>query len=180
MVLVEKHPDVLDHLAWEFLYSEQMKPSNRKLASYQEEFSQHGRKLERFRKLQSQERTDLGHDCGRDDRAVQTAQERVVNHGDTWTNNLLFKYDDSGRPVHVTLIDFQVCRYTSPAMDIQYFLFTSVRDDVIDSRVSDLLDAYLGALNKQLEELGSTQRLSRRELERELHVSLSVCIHHSL
>ncbi|GAB0088248.1 uncharacterized protein DMENIID0001_026420 [Sergentomyia squamirostris] len=51
---------------------------------------------------------------------------RVLNHGDFWINNFLFKYDEkSGKPLDCIFVDFQFTFYTSPAQDLQYFFGTS-------------------------------------------------------
>lgn len=43
---------------------------------------------------------------------------RVLTHGDIWTNNMMFKYNDDGDLVDCTLIDFQFTSYASPAIDL--------------------------------------------------------------
>lgn len=42
----------------------------------------------------------------------------VLNHGDLWTTNLMFNYDENGRPIDVKLIDFQFSHIGSPALDL--------------------------------------------------------------
>nr|XP_053644583.1 uncharacterized protein LOC128697078 [Cherax quadricarinatus] len=49
----------------------------------------------------------------------------VLCHGDCWNNNILFKYDETGVPVDVRLLDFQISRKASPATDLNYFMYTS-------------------------------------------------------
>lgn len=61
----------------------------------------------------------------RDDKAFN-----VLNHGDVWVNNLMFKYSNTGEPETVMFVDYQLTHYTSPALDLQYFIHTSPRDEV--------------------------------------------------
>lgn len=48
----------------------------------------------------------------------------VLTHGDLWTNNLMFKYDDAGCPTDAVLLDFQFASYGSPALDLIVRLFS--------------------------------------------------------
>ncbi|XP_017874661.1 PREDICTED: uncharacterized protein LOC108621704 [Drosophila arizonae] len=50
----------------------------------------------------------------------------VINHGDCWANNLLFKFDQSGNLKDMLFVDFQNPRYAHPATDLLYFIMTSV------------------------------------------------------
>lgn len=43
-------------------------------------------------------------------------------HGDVWVNNFMFRNDAQGRPVEVSLVDFQLSRYTPPAHDLVMFV----------------------------------------------------------
>ncbi|BFF92958.1 uncharacterized protein DMAD_10900 [Drosophila madeirensis] len=54
---------------------------------------------------------------------------QTLVHGDCWTNNIMFQYDDKGCPINVVLIDFQFCTWTSPAADLHYFCSSSLRED---------------------------------------------------
>ena len=54
----------------------------------------------------------------------------VLNHGDYWTNNIMFKYDKYGIIKNAKMLDFQMCRWSNPAIDLIYFTITSVRYDV--------------------------------------------------
>uniref|UniRef100_A0A1B6F942 CHK kinase-like domain-containing protein n=2 Tax=Cuerna arida TaxID=1464854 RepID=A0A1B6F942_9HEMI len=92
----------------------------------------------------------------------------VLNHGDFWVNNMLFKYNDSGEVTEVKLIDFAVPRYSSPATDIIYFIWSSANEDVRENRLDELSDVYLQNLNATLELLQCEERLSKSELTKEL------------
>ncbi|KAJ8683611.1 hypothetical protein QAD02_019403 [Eretmocerus hayati] len=78
----------------------------------------------------------------------------VINHGDFWVNNMLFKYDDEGRPIEHIFVDFQMCTYTSPALDLNYFFSTSVGDDLLAEHEGTLLAEYRRCLGQTLARSG--------------------------
>ncbi|KAH8358983.1 hypothetical protein KR093_003631 [Drosophila rubida] len=51
----------------------------------------------------------------------------VLNHGDFWTNNMMFAHDLAGRIKEIYLVDFQMPKYGSVAQDLYYFLFSSTK-----------------------------------------------------
>ncbi|XP_061397893.1 uncharacterized protein LOC133333599, partial [Musca vetustissima] len=53
-----------------------------------------------------------------------------LNHGDSWSNNILFKYDDQGKLVDCLYVDFQNTNYGSPAQDFLYFMISSTQADI--------------------------------------------------
>jgi len=48
----------------------------------------------------------------------------VLTHGDLWLNNIMFKGQS------VRFLDFQLVNFTSPAIDLHYFIYTSTTLDV--------------------------------------------------
>ncbi|XP_069690936.1 uncharacterized protein [Periplaneta americana] len=57
----------------------------------------------------------------------------VLCHGDLWTNNIMFSYaDDTGEVEDVRFVDFQLSHWTSPAMDLQYFLNSSASAELLE------------------------------------------------
>lgn len=79
-------------------------------------------------------------------------QFNVMNHGDCWVNNIMFKYGlDSVTPISLKFVDLQMCFYNSPVYDLQYFLSTSLNLEVRQNHMEELLLAYHGTLVKQLE-----------------------------
>ncbi|GBP79724.1 hypothetical protein EVAR_49423_1 [Eumeta japonica] len=53
---------------------------------------------------------------------VKATDYSVLCHGDCWTNNMLFKYQEE-TPKDVCLLDYQAMRYSSPVTDILYFMY---------------------------------------------------------
>ncbi|KAG7206679.1 hypothetical protein KM043_000354 [Ampulex compressa] len=78
----------------------------------------------------------------------------VINHGDFWVNNMLFRYNDEGKPIDHIFVDFQMCVYTSPAMDLLYFLSTSPTEEVLEKNKDTLLEEYLRTLSSTMKRLG--------------------------
>ncbi|XP_072762644.1 uncharacterized protein [Anoplolepis gracilipes] len=90
----------------------------------------------------------------------------VINHGDCWVNNMMFNYDDDGKPIDHIFVDFQLCVYTSPAVDLLYFLSTSPSPDVLENNKDILFNEYIGTLSATMEQLDcKTQPLTVEELK---------------
>ncbi|XP_055698644.1 uncharacterized protein LOC129799061 [Phlebotomus papatasi] len=83
---------------------------------------------------------------------MKNEKYRVLNHGDFWINNFLFKYDEkTGKPIHCIPIDLQFSYYTSPAHDLQYFLNSSPKLEVRENYREKLLRIYYEAFTETLE-----------------------------
>ncbi|EDS41901.1 Juvenile hormone-inducible protein [Culex quinquefasciatus] len=66
----------------------------------------------------------------------------VLNHGDFHGKNLLHLLDDQRRVVKTAALDYQVCSWGSPAIDLIYFLYLVVHRDVLDNHRDQLLEGY--------------------------------------
>lgn len=53
----------------------------------------------------------------------------VMCHGDVWSNNVMFSYHCDGSINGCQFVDFQQSVYTSPAIDLLYFISTSAQLD---------------------------------------------------
>ncbi|XP_055638094.1 uncharacterized protein LOC129776461 [Toxorhynchites rutilus septentrionalis] len=84
---------------------------------------------------------------------------RVFVHGDLWTNNLLFKYDATGRPLDAVLLDFQFCCYGTPMIDLCYFFFTSTQDDIRQNCFEELMQYYYYRMTDYAKKLKCNKKL---------------------
>ncbi|XP_001648774.2 uncharacterized protein LOC5564428 [Aedes aegypti] len=66
----------------------------------------------------------------------------VLNHGDLWVNNVMYKFDSRGEPIDSILVDYAVGFFGSPAIDLSYLLFTSSSDDVTTEQFDLLIQYY--------------------------------------
>jgi Ecdysteroid kinase-like family len=77
----------------------------------------------------------------------------VVTHGDCWSNNFLFHYGDKSLPDNIILLDWQISRYSSPAIDILYFFFISTDEKLRASHFNELTKIYHNSLEETLNNL---------------------------
>ncbi|KAJ4442925.1 hypothetical protein ANN_04522, partial [Periplaneta americana] len=62
----------------------------------------------------------------------------VLCHTDLWLNNMMFRYsEDTGKVEEVRFVDFQVTYWTSPAVDLHYFIHSSASAEALEH--SDIL-----------------------------------------
>ncbi|EDV31512.1 uncharacterized protein Dana_GF15396 [Drosophila ananassae] len=85
--------------------------------------------------------------------APQDKEIRVLNHGDLWVNNMMFKYDGNKRPQDLVLIDFQMSVWGSPGIDLNYFFYTSLNLEVLRHKRPQLLHVYHSRLAETLRNL---------------------------
>ncbi|KAH8404810.1 hypothetical protein KR222_004250 [Zaprionus bogoriensis] len=78
----------------------------------------------------------------------------VLNHGDMWTNNLMYAYENAAQPevpTRAIFVDFQLSFYGSPACDLNFFLNTSIKLELLQQRREDLIKVYYQAFREALE-----------------------------
>ncbi|PSN48850.1 hypothetical protein C0J52_17030 [Blattella germanica] len=77
----------------------------------------------------------------------------VLCHGDFWTNNILFRYSETEEIIEVCLVDFQLSRYASPALDIVNLLYCCTSQEMRTQHMSNLLSEYHATLVESLQDL---------------------------
>ncbi|XP_037714887.1 uncharacterized protein LOC119558551 [Drosophila subpulchrella] len=86
---------------------------------------------------------------------VNEEELQTLIHGDCWTTNIMFQYDNAGNPRKAVAIDFQFSNCTSPAIDLHHFFTVSLREEFQDME-SELVDKYYSDLKANLEKLSYT------------------------
>lgn len=86
--------------------------------------------------------------------ATGTNETGVISHGDSWTNNFLYKYVDDV-PVDAKIIDFQLARCASPVLDLTFAVYACTSQDLRLKHYEELMDNYYAVLSKQIREMGS-------------------------
>ncbi|PZC76517.1 hypothetical protein B5X24_HaOG204482 [Helicoverpa armigera] len=78
----------------------------------------------------------------------------VIQHGDAWTNNIMFQFREDGTLKESMLIDYQIARNASPASDILYFIFNCTHHEARNEYFNEWLDHYHSELDKSLANFG--------------------------
>ncbi|XP_077279633.1 uncharacterized protein LOC143907027 [Temnothorax americanus] len=102
-------------------------------------------------------------------------------HGDFWVNNMMFKYDESGRPINMKIVDFQLTTYNYGVNDLIFFLISSSRKEILDNHLDDMIDFYYDSFIESLKSLNvDTNAFPRGQFMEQLNqcapVKFSQCI----
>ncbi|KAL7727113.1 hypothetical protein ACLKA6_017386 [Drosophila palustris] len=93
----------------------------------------------------------------------------VINHGDCWIKNLLFKFGPKGELLDLMFVDFQLPKYGHPSTDLLNFIMTSVHIDYKLKEFDFFIKYYHDHLIDHLQLLGYEER---KPTLRELHSQL--------
>lgn len=86
---------------------------------------------------------------------LDSKKNGVISHGDSWTNNFLYKYIEDRKPLDAKMIDFQLARCGSPVLDISFFIYACTTQDLRERHYFELLEYYYKILSSQIAEMGS-------------------------
>ncbi|XP_073842637.1 uncharacterized protein [Musca autumnalis] len=93
----------------------------------------------------------------------------VLNHGDMWTNNIMFSHDKEGDVKKSLFVDFQLCKWGRPTQDLWYFFTTSVQVDIRGQEFDSLIATYHKRLVECLKLLNYSKKIPSL---RELHIMM--------
>ncbi|XP_017058981.1 uncharacterized protein LOC108099845 [Drosophila ficusphila] len=79
----------------------------------------------------------------------------AVIHGDPWLNNIMFDATNK----RAVLVDFQNCFWGSPAIDLHFLFYTSIKQDILLNQQDDLLNHYFNSLQSTLKHCGYKKTL---------------------
>ncbi|XP_030384120.1 uncharacterized protein LOC115631500 [Scaptodrosophila lebanonensis] len=83
----------------------------------------------------------------------------TLNHGDCWSNNIMFQYNESGDIQETYFVDLQIPKYGTVAQDLFYFLLTSTNLDIKLSKFEYFIQFYHAALIEHLKLLNYKRNL---------------------
>ncbi|XP_031334537.1 uncharacterized protein LOC116164492 [Photinus pyralis] len=89
---------------------------------------------------------------------LEVGEYCVINHGDAQTRNFLFRYGDPthpSEPTELCMLDWQLVRIGSPALDILFFIFVCTNQELRSKYYTRLLEEYYSSLSDVLRRLGS-------------------------
>ncbi|XP_065095114.1 uncharacterized protein LOC135716986 [Ochlerotatus camptorhynchus] len=85
----------------------------------------------------------------------------AFNHGDCWTNNVMFGYDIASKQVReVVLLDWQMARYSSPILDLISFVYLCGEVNLRREHFDDLIRTFYDAFATTFRALGGNPEKS--------------------
>ncbi|KAL7014683.1 hypothetical protein ACKWTF_016063 [Chironomus riparius] len=107
----------------------------------------------------------------------------VLCHNDFHLKNLLFKSDENEKIEDFYMIDYQLCNYTSPAIDILYALYYFVSSNNRQYHRDEFISAYYNQFSTSLNDFKFTKEIpSRKMLDNEIkkcgpfEISVAICL----
>ncbi|KAH8417425.1 hypothetical protein KR222_011581 [Zaprionus bogoriensis] len=101
---------------------------------------------------------------------IDTTEFNVLNHGDFWSSNLMCNYLPNGDVDQIILIDFQICKWGGPAVDLIFFITLSAANDIRLKEFDTFVYIYWTRLIECLKTLNYKKPLPKlRDLQASLY-----------
>ncbi|KAG7170770.1 uncharacterized protein LOC121864073 [Homarus americanus] len=101
------------------------------------------------------------------EQTATTPQFAVVCHFDLVNNNLLFRYNEHGKPIEVKILDFQMCYTASLATDITDFVYNCLSGSDRKTHLDDFLSSYYASFSRVLQACDSPIPFTYKQLQEE-------------
>ncbi|XP_048516890.1 uncharacterized protein LOC109535823 [Dendroctonus ponderosae] len=113
-------------------------------------------------------------------RKVRTSKtiRNVINHGDMYVSNMLFKFGDEQSVLDGMLVDFQILRYMPPAYEVQFFINVCSSKEDKDKYQELLLNEYYDNMSAHLKkfDINPEEIYSRENYEIDLQNTKSAAM----
>ncbi|XP_030374816.1 uncharacterized protein LOC115624328 [Scaptodrosophila lebanonensis] len=93
---------------------------------------------------------------------------KVLNHGDFWSSNIMLSYTQTGEVNQIRFVDFQLCKWGSPAQDLWEVIICSAHHSIRIKYFDYFVRKYHTHLVRCLQSLN----YGKVPLLRELHMSM--------
>ncbi|KAH8384020.1 hypothetical protein KR009_011739 [Drosophila setifemur] len=100
---------------------------------------------------------------------VDESEFNVLNHGDCWSNNIMFNYKDNGEIDRTLFVDLQIGKWGSPAQDLWYLITTSAALDIKLKEFDRFITIYHERLSECLKLLNYSKRIPTL---RDMHIMM--------
>lgn len=100
---------------------------------------------------------------------VDPSEFNVLNHGDCWSNNIMFTYNQNNAVEEVIFVDFQISKWGSPAQDLWYLITNSVALEIKIKEFDHIIQIYHQHLLKCLQLLKYAKKIPTLK---ELHITM--------
>ncbi|EDV53679.1 uncharacterized protein LOC6554930 [Drosophila erecta] len=98
-------------------------------------------------------------DVYNDIKEVKSDDFNALNHGDGWSNNIMFQYNDKNELSNTYFVDLQLPKWGSVAQDLYYFLLSSTKLDIKTQKFDYFIWFYHAELVKHLKLLKYSKKL---------------------
>ncbi|XP_037723141.1 uncharacterized protein LOC119555649 [Drosophila subpulchrella] len=98
-------------------------------------------------------------DVVNDMRVPKSDEFNALNHGDGWSNNIMFQYNDKNEILNTYFVDLQIPKWGTVAQDLYYFLISSTSLDIKTVKFDYFIWFYYSELVKHLKILNYSKTL---------------------